>query len=107
MILLVNFVSIGIEQLTEIMTALTGFYLMVLILWRPYVMKLQNLGIIFNQGNVVIFLVLQVLSKYKVLDATVKMVSLYLTIGLISVALVLQIVRVFAHANSQGQVYKK
>jgi hypothetical protein len=81
--------------------------MILMMIWRPYIFKIHNFAIVFNQGIVVMFLGFQLLNKYGIFNETMMEVNLYLTISLIGIALALQVARLYIQQSSQAQVYKK
>ena len=88
------------------MIGLILLYTIVFAYWRPYTLRIHNSANIFNQSVVLLFLVFQVLEKNYFLNDSLKIVSLYATIALIVLALVLQAIRVYVFKKSLRKTFK-
>ena len=81
----------------ETVLGLSGIYLVVIVVWRPYKVKIHNNAIIGHQAIIVLFVLFQLLSKYKLIPARIMSVFLYIILTAIFLALILQLVRLFIH----------
>ena len=90
----------------ETVLALSGLYLIVIVMWKPYKVKIHNNAIIGHQVVIVVFVMFQLLSKYKLIPATVMSVFLYGVLTSISFALILQLVRLFVHKKLKSNEEK-
>jgi hypothetical protein len=106
-IVLINCIFVDFSLLPEVLSALATIYMFVMMFWRPYLFKIHNFAIVFNQGIVVMFLVFQLLAKYGYLNETLIEANLYLTISLIAIALFVQAIRLYIQNSSPPQVFKK
>ena len=88
------------------MIGLILLYTIVFAYWRPYTLRIHNSANIFNQSVVLLFLVFQVLEKHHFLNDALKIISLYATIALIVLALVLQAIRVYVFKKSLRKTFK-
>ncbi len=104
-IVLINFVFTNFSQLAEVLGILATIYMILIMIWRPYIFKIHNFAIVFNQGIVVIFLVFQALAKYSYLNEILMEIYLYLTISLIGVALFVQLARLYIQKISPSQFF--
>ncbi len=87
------------------MVGLTLLYWIVFYFWKPYALNIHNYANYFNQAVVLIFLAISVLGKHNLFNDTIKIVSLYGTISLIVISLVLQMARVYAYNKSLKQEF--
>jgi hypothetical protein len=82
------------------MAGLILAYTLVFLCWRPYSLSIHNYANIYHQLVLIMFFSMEILGKLDLLSDTLKVVSLYTTIALISVALAIQILRVYRFQNS-------
>ncbi len=106
-IALINLVFTDFSHLPEVLSGLATIYIFVLMIWRPYIFKIHNFGIVFNQGIVVMFLAFQLLGKYGYLNDLLMELYLYLTLSLIVIALLVQAARLYIQNSSPIQIFKK
>ena len=88
------------------MIGLILLYTIVFAYWKPYTLRIHNSANIFNQSVTLLYLVFQVLEKHHFFNDTLKIVSLYVTIALIVLALVLQVIRVYVFKKSLRTTFK-
>ena len=80
-------------------------YSVVFFCWRPYALSIHNYANIYNQTVLMMFFGLEVLGKQKLLNETVSIASLYGTVSLIVVGLVIQMARVYVHNKSEKRKF--
>ena len=81
----------------ETVLCLSGAYLLLIVLWRPYKVKIHNNAIIGHQVIIFLFVLFQLLSKYKLIPASIMSVFLYIILACIFIALALQLIRLYIH----------
>jgi hypothetical protein len=106
-IVLINSIFADFNRLTEVLSVSAAIYMIVMMVWRPYIFKIHNFAIVFNQAIVVMFLGFQLLQKYGIFNEAMMEVNLYLTISLIGIALALQVARLYIQQTSPIHVFKK
>ena len=94
-ILAMNMIFLDFTFLIETILGLTLLYLALIIIWRPYQMKIQNFAIIHDQATVVFFVLLQFLSKYKIIPPIIFSFLLFAVLGSITIALFVQAFRLY------------
>jgi hypothetical protein len=97
---MLNLIFEKFQLLIEAMTVLSSFYLICITIWRPYTLMIHNFAIIFNQVTMVLFVLLQLVMKYKLANSMLETIGLYLTLTLISTALIIQAIRLYMHSLS-------
>lgn len=106
-VLLSLVVFVKFNFLIETVLTLTGFYFVVLYIWRPYKLKIHNNTIIGHQSVIILFILLQLFSKYKILYANVISYVLYAILTFILIALILQLVRLFVQRKLNNSKDRK
>lgn len=89
-----------ISFLIEMMTIINIVYLISLVIWKPYSMKVHNLGIIINQSIICFVCLVQILVKYQMIKAIFYDVCLYAVMILILAVLVFQMIRLYVHEKT-------
>jgi hypothetical protein len=82
------------------MAGLILLYTIVFACWRPYSLSIHNYANIYHQFVLIMFFALEILGKLNLLDDTLKGASLYTLVALISMALMIQMMRVYKFRNS-------
>ena len=100
LIILINTVLLGFTYLAEAMAGLILLYTLVFVCWRPYSLSIHNYANIYHQFVLIMFFALEILGKLNLLDDTLKGASLYTLVALISMALMIQMMRVYKFRNS-------
>ena len=72
-------------------------YLIILIIWQPYTLKIHNYSIIFNQSVATMFISIQLMNRSKLLPSGIYNILMFLMIALITGAIVLQLIRLYVH----------
>lgn len=99
-------VILKLKFLIEMVFGLSVVYLIVICMWTPYSISVHNVAIILNQSTVVYFTMFQVLTKYKLLNAMIYNAVLFILMAFISIALILQIIRLYIHNKTVKSSYK-
>lgn len=99
-VLLSLVVFVKFNFLIESVLGLTGSYLAVIVVWKPYKGRIHNNAIIGHQAVIIGFILFQMLSKYKLISGVISSVFLYIILSLILLALVLQLVRLYFHKKN-------
>jgi hypothetical protein len=96
-VLLSLVVFVKFNLLIEAVLGLTGSYLVVIVVWKPYKGRIHNNAIIGHQAVIIGFIFFQLMSKYKLISAVISSVFLYMVLSLIILALSVQLIRLYLH----------
>lgn len=91
--------------LAEVMAGVIFFYSIVLFCWRPYSLSIHNNANIYNQTVLMLFFGFSILGKIMPLGDDMKLTVLYGTLGLITIALLIQMARVYVFSKSEKQKF--
>ncbi len=91
--------------MAEVMAGLIFLYSVVFFYLKPYDLSIHNYANIYNQTVLMLFFGLEILGKKMALSDTMKIVSLYGTLGLIVIALAIQMARVYVFHKSEKKKF--
>lgn len=100
-------VFVKFNFLIETILGFAGIYLGVIWFWKPYKLRIHNNAIILHQSIIILFILLQLFSKYKILAANIAGYFLYVILAFILFALILQLIRLFVQRKLNNNKDRK
>jgi hypothetical protein len=90
----------GFNWAIEAIMGTVVLFSLIITAWRPYFLKIHNVGLVFNQLSVMVFCLASLLLKYQIIQTSFFNLLLYLVIVLIFVSNFLAFVRIHMHRTN-------